>query len=139
MTVASIRRPHVAGEAMPAYQAYQILHFAFTVAPIIAGADKFFHVLTNWDKYLAPQIGLMLPISDHMFMLIVGAIEIMAGLLVAFLPRIGAYVVAGWLAAIIVNLLILGSYFDIAVRDFGLCLGALALARLAADHEKVDV
>ncbi len=127
---------HVFGrsETRPAYQAYQILHVAFVAAPVIAGADKFLHLLVNWDKYLAPQVAALLPVSAHAFMLAVGAIEIIAGLLVAFKPRIGAYVVALWLLGIIVNLLLTG-YYDIALRDFGLLLGALALGRLSAEYD----
>src|SRR5436853_1652372 len=116
----------------PAYQAYQILHLAFVLAPIIAGLDKFFHLLVNWDMYLAPIVPMTLHMTAHTFMLIVGAIEIVAGLIVAFKPRIGAYIVAIWLWGIIVNLLISPNrFFDIALRDFGLSLGALALARLS--------
>lgn len=121
-------------EARPAYDAYQILHFAFVVAPIIAGADKFLHLLVNWDNYLAPEIARLSPVGAHGFMLAVGVIEIIAGLLVAFRPRIGAYVVALWLLGIIVNLLLTGTYFDIALRDFGLLLGALALASLSREY-----
>jgi hypothetical protein len=124
--------------AEPAYQAYQILHWGFVAAPIIAGADKFLNVLTNWDAYLAPAIAQLLPISGHAFMLVVGVIEIVAGLLVAVRPRIGAYVVAGWLVGIILNLVLRGHALDIALRDFGLCLGALALARLAAVYDRSD-
>jgi len=118
------------------YQAYQILHIGFIVAPTIAGLDKFFHLLTNWDQYLAPAIARVLPMGAHPFMLAVGAIEIAAGLLVALKPRIGAYVVAVWLAGIILNLLILGRFFDVALRDVGLLLGALALGRLSEIHER---
>jgi hypothetical protein len=112
-------------------QAYQILHFGFTVAPILAGLDKFFHLLVNWDQYLAPVVARMLPFSGHTFMLIVGVIEIVAGLLVWFKPRIGAYVVMAWLWGIILDLLLVPGYYDVALRDFGLSLGALALARLS--------
>jgi uncharacterized membrane protein YphA (DoxX/SURF4 family) len=122
--------------AEPAYQAYQILHWGFVAAPIIAGTDKFMHLLTNWDEYLAPAIAQMLPISGHAFMLVVGVIEIVAGLLVAVRPRIGAYVVAGWLVGIMLNLIIRGHALDIVLRDFGLCLGALALARLATTYDR---
>src|SRR5438105_3578894 len=101
--------------AAPAYQAYQALHFGFTVAPIIAGVDKFTRLLANWDAYLAPAIAKMLPFSPHTFMMIVGVIEIAAGLLVAFKPRIFAYVVSVWLVGIIINLLLCGMYFDIAL------------------------
>ena len=118
------------------YQAYQILHIGFIVAPTLAGLDKFFHVLTNWDQYLAPAIAKILPISGHGFMLLVGVVEMVAGLLVALKPRIGAYVVAAWLAGIIVNLLVLGSFFDVALRDLGLLLGAVALGRLSEVHER---
>jgi len=119
----------------PAYQAFQILHLAFVVAPILAGADKFFHVLVNWDQYLAPAIARMLPVPGHTFMLAVGVIEIVAGLLVAFMPAIGGLVVGVWLCGIIVNLLMIPAYFDIALRDLGLALGAFALARLAAEFD----
>ncbi len=115
-------------------QAYRILHVAFIAAPTIAGLDKFFEVLTNWDQYLAPPFARLL--GGHTFMLAVGVIEIAAGLLVALKPKLGAWVVAGWLAAIIVNLLMLGQYFDVALRDFGLMLGAIALARLAVAHDR---
>jgi|SRR4051812_14079927 hypothetical protein len=119
----------------PAYQAYQILHVAFVIAPVIAGADKFLHVLVNWDQYLSPMIARMLPVSTHTFMLGVGVIEIVAGLLVAVMPAIGGAVVALWLCGIILNLLSIPGYFDIALRDLGLALGAFALSRLAIDFE----
>jgi len=119
--------------ARPAYQAYVILNVGFAVLPIVAGVDKFFHLLANWDQYLAPQATHYLPVSGHTFMLAVGVIEIVAGLLVAFRPRIGAYVVALWLWGIIGNLLLIHGYYDIALRDFGLSLGALALARISAE------
>ncbi len=115
----------------PAYQAYRTLHFGFTALPIIAGVDKFFNMLVNWDLYLAPLIENLVPFSGHDFMLGVGVIEIAAGILVAVKPTIGAYVVAGWLWAIIANLLFVPGYYDIALRDFGLSLGAIALARLS--------
>jgi len=117
-------------------QAYQILHWGFVAAPVIAGLDKFSHLLTNWDQYLAPVFARALGGSAHAFMLVVGAVEIVAGLLVAVRPRIGAYVVAAWLAGIIVNLLLSGNYYDVALRDFGLCLGALALGRLAQVNDR---
>jgi hypothetical protein len=120
----------------PSHQAYQILHTAFTVAPVIAGADKFFHFLVNWDQYLAPVVSRTLGIGAHTFMLGVGIIEIIAGLLVAVTPRIGAWVVGFWLCGIIVNLLLLGMYFDVALRDLGLALGAFALARLSMEYER---
>jgi hypothetical protein len=123
----------------PSYQAYQILHWGFVAAPVIAGADKFVGMLANWDVYLAPQIARLLPMSPHTFMLIAGAIEVLAGLVVAVKPRIGAYVVAAWLVGIIVNLLLWGGYYDIALRDFGLFLGALALGRLSALYDRPAV
>lgn len=117
----------------PAHQAYRLLQIAFILAPIIAGVDKFFHALTNWSMYLAPAIPNALRISADQFMMIVGAIEIVAGLVVAVKPRIGGYLVAFWLWGIIVNLLMQTGFYDIALRDFGLSLGALALARLSED------
>ena len=118
----------------PGVQAFWLLRIGFTVAPILFGLDKFAHVLVNWDRYLAPEIADHLPGSAHQIMYIVGAIEIVAGLVVAFRPRFGGYLVAAWLAGIIVNLLLLGDYYDIALRDFGLLLGALTLARLATAY-----
>src|ERR1041385_7910952 len=114
-----------------AYRAYLVLYAGFIVAPLLAGADKFFHLLVNWDQYLAPSIARLRPVSGHTFMLAAGVIEMVAALLVAVKPRIGGYVVAAWLWGIIVNLLLVPGYFDIALRDFGLSLGALALGRLA--------
>jgi|SRR5436190_17801383 len=122
--------------AQPAYQAYLILHIGFAVPPIVAGFDKFLHLLVNWDQYLAPLATQILPVSGHTFMLIVGVIEIAAGVLVAVRPRIGAYVVALWLWGIILNLLLIPGHYDIALRDFGLSLGALALARLSEHHQR---
>ena len=120
----------------PSYQAYQLLHWGFVAAPAIAGADKFVDLLTNWDRYLAPAVARVLPVSAHVFMMIVGAVELVAALVVALKPRIGAYVVAAWLAGIIANLIILGGYYDIALRDFGLLLAALALGRLSALYDR---
>lgn len=117
----------------PAYQAYLILRIGFTALPILAGLDKFFYLLVDWDQYLAPAVARMLPVTGHTFMLAVGAIEIVAGLLVAVWPRLGAYVVAAWLWGIIANLLMVPGFYDIALRDFGLSLGALALARLSRE------
>jgi uncharacterized membrane protein YphA (DoxX/SURF4 family) len=117
----------------PARQAYYILQVAFVAAPLIAGIDKFFHLLVNWDQYLAPWIAALSPIPAHSLMLIVGIVEIVAGLIVAFKPRVGAWIVFAWLCAIIVNLLSWPGFYDIALRDFGLALGALALARLSRE------
>ena len=103
----------------------------FTVAPVLFGLDKFVGLLTDWERYLAPQIDELIPGTAHQAMLAVGVVEILAGVLVAVLPRVGGYVVAAWLAGIIVNLLLIGGFYDVALRDFGLLVGALALARLA--------
>jgi len=119
----------------PVQQAFQILHWGFAALPILAGLDKFFHILVNWDQYLAPIIPQTLHLSGHTFMMAVGVIEIVAGLIVAFKPKIGSYIVAAWLWGIIVNLVILGGYFDVALRDFGLSLGALALGRLSQEFD----
>jgi hypothetical protein len=115
-----------------ARQAFLLLRTVFTIAPIAFGLDKFFDLLTDWEQYLAPWINDLVPGSAHQAMLAVGVVEILAGVLVAVRPAIGAYVVAAWLLGIIVNLLSIGDYYDIALRDFGLLVGALALARLAA-------
>ena len=119
----------------PAYQAHKILHVGFTALPIIAGLDKFFHILVNWDMYLAPAIAHLSPISTHSLMMLIGVIEIIAGILVALKPRLGAYVVAGWLFAIIIDLLMVSGFYDVALRDFGLSLGAIALARLSVEFD----
>lgn len=115
----------------PAVQAFWILQAAFTIAPILFGLDKFFGLLVNWDMYLAPAIAGLSPMGVHETMYVVGVVEILAGVLVALHPRLGAAVVALWLAGIIVNLLLIPGYFDVALRDFGLLLGAVALQRLA--------
>ena len=115
----------------PAYQAFRILHLGFVAAPVLAGLDKFFHLLVNWDQYLPSTVANLSPIDPHNLMLVVGVIEIIAGIGVALKPRIFSYVVAGWLGVIILNLLLIPGYFDIALRDFGLLLGALALGRLS--------
>lgn len=117
----------------PSYQAYQILHLGFTVAPILMGLDKFLGLLVNWDQYLPAFANNMLGGYGHEFMYVVGVIEIVAGIGVFLKPKIFAYVVAAWLGLIIVNLLLIPGYFDVAVRDFGLLLAATALGRLS--HE----
>jgi hypothetical protein len=119
----------------PVVQSFWLLRIGFVVAPIAFGLDKYAHVLVNWDKYLAPQFVDLFHTSAHTLMYVVGAIEIIAGLVVAVRPRFGGYLVAAWLAGIIVNLLMLGDYYDIALRDFGLLLAALTLARLATGVE----
>jgi len=121
--------------APPAKQAYWILHVAFTLAPLIAGIDKFLHLLVNWDNCLAPWVANLSPVPAHTLMQVVGIVEVVAGLIVAFKPKIGAWIVFAWLWAIIINLLSYPGYYDIALRDFGLSLGALALARLSVDFD----
>jgi hypothetical protein len=117
---------------IPAHSALRVLQVGFTIVPIVMGLDKFFGVLARWPHYLAPPISHALPVSPAAFMQGVGAVEILAGLTVAFYPIIGGWLVAVWLWAVVGNLLMgLGNY-DIAIRDFGLSLGAVALARLAA-------
>lgn len=120
----------------PTYQAYQILRIAFTVAPIVAGLDKFLDVLTDWDKYLAPMANNILGGNGHAFMMVVGVIEIIAGVGVFLKPKIFGYIVGVWLLLIIVNLLMIPGYYDVALRDLGLSLGAFALARLSAVYDK---
>ena len=127
----------------PAYQAYRLLQVGFVVAPIIAGVDKFFHLLVNWDNYLAPVVNSALGGHGHAFMLVVGVIEIIAGIGVALRPRIFSYVVAAWLLGIIVNLLLIPPsnampHYDVALRDLGLFLGALALGRLSGSFVRAE-
>jgi hypothetical protein len=119
----------------PSYQAFQILRLGFVVAPIVAGLDKFFHVLVNWDQYLPSFVNALVGGHGHELMLAAGAVEVVAGIGVAFKPKIFAYVVAAWLLLIVVNLLMIPGYFDVALRDFGLALGALALARLSHEFD----
>ena len=115
----------------PVFQAFTMLRTVFTIAPIVFGLDKFFNVLTDWPRYLAPRLDTIIPGSPHQAMLMLGVIEIAAGVLVAIRPHIGGYVVAAWLGGIIANLLLIPGYYDVALRDFGLLVAALALARLA--------
>jgi len=126
-----VDRGSVSDLSDPVHQAFWLLRIGFTLAPILFGIDKFAHVLVNWDKYLAPEFVDLFHLQAHTLMYVVGVIEIVAGLVVALRPRFGGYLVAAWLAGIIVNLLLLGDYYDIALRDFGLLLAALTLARLA--------
>ena len=115
----------------PGYQAYQILRLGFTVAPIVAGLDKFFNLLVNWEQYLPSFVNRLIGGHGHELMLAVGVIEIIAGIGVAVKPKVFAYVVSAWLLLIVANLLMIPGYYDVALRDFGLALAALALARLS--------
>jgi len=133
--------PHVEARPSrsPARQSYEILHWGLAAAPIIAGLDKFANILTRWDQYLAPQFVAMSGLAPRNFMMVVGMIEVVAGLIVAIKPRVGAWILAAWLVGIIVNLMLVGDYFDVALRDFGLMLAAIALGRLATSHEKHEI
>lgn len=119
----------------PAYAAFLLLRIGFTVLPIAFGIDKFTNVLTTWEAYLAPWIVDLSPLTAHQTMLVVGVIEIVAGVAVAIKPRYAAYIVAGWLAGIILNLVTYPGFYDVALRDFGLLLAALTLARLASVYD----
>ena len=132
-----IPRPNVL-RSDPAAQAFMLLRIGFTVAPILFGLDKFFNWTVHWPDYLAPWIDDIMPGSAQDFMYFVGVVEIVAGLVVLFSPRFGGLLVAGWLGGIIVSLLLVGGYGDIALRDFGLLLGALTLARLATPAGTLD-
>jgi hypothetical protein len=131
-------RPATAERRLPwgdaRFQAYALLRVGFAALPILFGLDKFAEVLVDWPVYLAPWVNDLAPGSAQEFMYFVGAVEILAGVAVAVKPRFGAYLVAAWLGGIIVNLLTHSGYYDIALRDFGLLVGALALARLAASE-----
>lgn len=120
------------GDYAGAHQAFLLLRTGFAVAPVLFGLDKFINLMTDWEQYLAPWVDSIVPGDAGQAMIAVGVIEIVAGILVAVRPAIGGYVVAAWLAGIIINLVSMGEYYDIALRDFGLLLGALALARLAS-------
>lgn len=119
-------------------RALLLLRTAFTVAPIVFGLDKFLGLLTDWDKYLAPWINDIVPGTADQAMMAVGVIEVVAGIAVAVVPRYGALLVAAWLAGIIVNLVTLGHYYDVALRDLGLLAGALALAVLAQGRHRAS-
>jgi uncharacterized membrane protein YphA (DoxX/SURF4 family) len=143
-TTATLERPGYTGLAPttaerlktdPAYQAFLIMRIAFTVAPILFGLDKFFNILVHWEIYLASWINDIIPGTATTAMHLVGVVEIVAGVFVALKPRYGAYVVAAWLGGIIIDLLTYSGYYDIALRDFGLMLGALTLARLASKYD----
>ena len=120
----------------PVFQAFTLLRIGFTVAPILFGLDKFLDWLVDWELYLAPEVNDLIPGNAHQAMLAIGVVEIVAGIVVAIRPRVGGYLVAAWLAGIIVNLLLQADHYDIALRDFGLLLGALTLARLATAFDR---
>jgi hypothetical protein len=120
----------------PAFQAFTLLRIGFTVAPIVFGLDKFLDWLVDWRIYLAPEIDDLVPGNAHQALLAVGVVEIVAGVVVAVRPRFGGYLVAAWLAGIIANLLLLADFYDVALRDFGLLIAALALARLATAFDR---
>jgi hypothetical protein len=124
--------------AEPAFQAYLLLWVVFTVAPILFGLDKFAGVMVDWERYLAPWINDIVPGSAADAMYVVGVIEVVAGLVVALAPRYGALLVAAWLGGIILNLVTLSGYYDVALRDFGLLVGALALWRLSVAFARSD-
>jgi|SRR5690349_13434487 hypothetical protein len=132
-TTTSTATPTRTGQG--AERAYLMLRTVFTIAPIAFGLDKFAGLLTDWEQYLAPWINRLVPGTAHDAMLAVGVVEVAAGLVVAVAPRYGALLVAGWLGGIIVDLVTLGDYYDVALRDFGLLVGALALAVLAFDRD----
>ena len=128
------RESPAAAERSTDHLGYQVLHIGYTILPILVGVDKFSQLLVNWDMYLSGFVQKLLPFSAHTFMLIVGCIEVAAGLLVAILPRVGAFVVAGWLGCIIINLLLVPGFYDVAFRDLGLALGALVLGLLSKHY-----
>lgn len=128
-----IEKVAVAPTHRAAYQAFTVLHAGYVVLPILAGLDKFFNLLVNWEMYLSPVVSNVIPAAT--FMVLVGVVEIAAGVLVLAKPRAGGYVVAAWLWAIVINLLMIPGYYDVALRDFGLSLGALALARLSREFD----
>jgi hypothetical protein len=135
----SASAPRTSSQQLPwrdaGFQAYALLRVAFVAAPIAFGLDKFFDVMVDWPKYLAPWVNDIAPGSASDFMHFVGVTEIAAGIAVAVKPRFGAFLVAGWLGGIIVNLLTHSGYYDIALRDFGLLVGAVALGRLASVYD----
>lgn len=126
-----IHQPTRAEKGDPAYQAYAVLRTAFVLAPIVFGLDKFTNILVQWDQYLAPVLSRPLPVTAHQAMYAVGVVEVVAGLVVALHPRLGSLVVAVWLGGIIANLLLIPGFYDVALRDVGLLLAAVALQRLA--------
>ena len=130
------RSASAAAAADPTFQAFWLLRIGFTVAPILFGLDKFLDWLVDWRIYLAPELNDLLPGTAHEAMLAIGVVEIVAGLVVALRPKFGGCLVAAWLGGIIVNLLLQADFYDVALRDFGLLLAALTLARLATTFDR---
>lgn len=122
----------------PDYQAYSLLRVGFIVAPLLAGLDKFFNYLTDWTQYLAPIVPKTLNMSASSIMMAIGVVEIIVALGVALKPKIFGYVVSAWMIGIIINLFILGSFYDVALRDLGLAIGSFALSRLAVRYDVSD-
>lgn len=137
-TAASQSQQSTAISQVAAHRAFLLLRTIFTIAPIVFGLDKFLGILTDWDKYLAPWIANLSPFSVHQTMMVVGVIEIAAGVLVAVVPRWGSLIVVLWLLGIIVNLVTMGQYFDVALRDFGLLVASLALFQLSPVHRHAE-
>jgi hypothetical protein len=129
-----LSRPHHLIATDPSRQAYLLLRTVFTVAPVAFGLDKFANLLTDWPAYLAPWIDGIVPGTAQQAMYAVGVVEVLAGVAVAVAPRFGGWLVAAWLGGIIINLLTVPGFYDVALRDFGLLVAAVALARLAAAH-----
>jgi uncharacterized membrane protein YphA (DoxX/SURF4 family) len=138
-SASAVRTQHALATMPAARQAFLLLRTVFTVAPILFGLDKFTNILTQWTVYLAPQATAVVPLPPQTFMYVVGVVEIIAGVVVAVRPKYGSLLVAAWLAGIIINLLLLGSFYDVALRDFGLLVGALALNRLSAETSRSAV
>ena len=136
MKTTSALRANATTTRAPARQAFLLLRTVFTVAPIVFGLDKFTNILADWTMYLAPQATALVPLPAQTLMYVVGAVEIIAGIAVAVRPQFGSLLVAAWLGGIILNLLLLGAFFDVALRDFGLLVGALALNRLSRRTDK---
>lgn len=111
-----------------------LLRFTFGLVPIVAGADKFTNLLTNWEQYLHPSLSKILPFNTHIFMMIVGVIEIIAGIIVLAKPQVGAWIVSAWLLLIAITLIASGSFLDVAVRDVVMAIGAYSLARLSSTN-----
>ena len=130
-TTRRVERPARDDRSDPTYQAYAVLRAAFVVAPVVFGLDKFTNLRVQWDQFLAPVLSRPLPVTPHEAMYVVGVVEVVAGLVVALHPRLGAIVVAAWLGGIILNLLLLPGFYDVALRDLGLLSAAVALQRLA--------